>query len=120
MYSSIQITGLDIVDGKVEGDGEECWDGGGGGALSEEAWPSIILAPVVSYKFSFLLFLFSPCFLFKIVHKPMFYMCKTSLIMYISHVIINALSAHIIHINLNTIFNTYVEVRMTVLPKQFT
>ena len=46
MYSSRQITGLDLVDGKVEGDGdgEECW--GGGGVLSEEAWPSRILAPV--------------------------------------------------------------------------
>ena len=29
--------------------------------------------------------------------------------MYIYHELINALSAHIIHINLNTIFYTYVE-----------
>ena len=31
MYSSRQITRLDLVDGKVEGDGdgEECWGGGG-------------------------------------------------------------------------------------------
>ena len=34
MYSSRQITGLDLVDGKVEGDGEECWDGWGGGGES--------------------------------------------------------------------------------------
>ena len=31
------------------------------------------------------------------------------IIMYIYHVLINALSAHIIHINLNTIFYTHVE-----------
>jgi len=31
------------------------------------------------------------------------------IIMYIYHALINALSAHIIHINLNTIFYTYVE-----------
>ena len=38
------------------------------------------------------------------------------IIMYIYHAFINALSAHLIHINLNTIFYTYVEH----LPKQFT
>ena len=31
------------------------------------------------------------------------------IIMYIYHALINALSAHIIHINLNTIFYTHVE-----------
>ena len=31
------------------------------------------------------------------------------IIVYIYHALINALSAHIIHINLNTIFYTYVE-----------
>ena len=37
--------------------------------------------------------------------------------MYIYHALINAMSAHIIHINLNTIFCT---MWRTVLPKQFT
>ena len=36
--------------------------------------------------------------------------------MYIYHALINALSAHMIHINLNTVFYTHVEH----LPKQFT
>ena len=31
------------------------------------------------------------------------------IIMYIYHALINALSAHIIHINLNTIFHAHVE-----------
>ena len=31
------------------------------------------------------------------------------MIMYIYHALINALSAHIIHINLNTIFYTHIE-----------
>ena len=31
------------------------------------------------------------------------------IIVYIYHALINALSAHIIHINLNTVFYTYVE-----------
>ena len=35
------------------------------------------------------------------------------IIMYIYHALINALSAHIIHINLNTIFYTYVEASTT-------
>ena len=39
------------------------------------------------------------------------------LIMYIYHALINALSAQMIHINLNMIFYTHVEL---VLPKQFT
>ena len=65
MCSSRQITGLDLVDGKVEGDGEECWDGwGGGGVLSEEAWPSRILAPMrytggLSWSLISFLFFFS-------------------------------------------------------------
>ena len=37
------------------------------------------------------------------------------IIMYIYHALINALSAHMIHVNLNMIFYTHV-----VLPKQFT
>ena len=42
--------------------------------------------------------------------------CMIIIIMYIYHVLINALGAHMIHINLNTIFYAYVEH----LPKQFT
>jgi len=34
---------------------------------------------------------------------------KTATIMYIYHALINALSAHMIHINLNMIFYTHVE-----------
>ena len=46
-----------------------------------------------------------------------FLLCSNHLIlMYIYHALINALSAHMIHINLNTIFYTHVEH----LPKQFT
>ena len=46
--------------------------------------------------------------------------CLTStetIIMYIYHTLINALSAHMIHINLNMIFYTHIEHS---LPKQFT
>ena len=39
------------------------------------------------------------------------------IIMYVYHALINALSAHMIHINLNMIFYTHVDI---VLPKQFT
>ena len=42
------------------------------------------------------------------------------IIMYIYHALINALSAHMTHINLNTIFYVYTRGACTVLPKQFT
>ena len=41
--------------------------------------------------------------------------------MYIYHALINALSTHMIHINLNTIVYTHAEDNpTTMLPKQFT
>ena len=40
--------------------------------------------------------------------------------MYIYHALINALSAHMININLNMIFYTHVEHSPSLLPKQFT
>ena len=39
----------------------------------------------------------------------MFYNSMIIIIMYICHALINALSAHLIHINLNRIFYTHVE-----------
>ena len=50
----------------------------------------------------------------KSFHKEAF----SIIIMYICHALINALSAHMIRINLTTIF--YTDVESTVLPKQFT
>ena len=43
------------------------------------------------------------------LHKLIIIIILILIIMYIHHALINALSAHIIHINLNTIFYTYVE-----------
>ena len=43
---------------------------------------------------------------------------STLIIMHMYHALINAMSAHMIHINLNMIFYTHVE--HIVLPKQFT
>ena len=42
------------------------------------------------------------------------------IIMYIYHALINVLSAHMIHINLNIIFYIHVLMQSIVLPEQFT
>ena len=43
-------------------------------------------------------------------------MQNITIIMYIYHALINALSAHIIHINLNVIFYTHAEHSPTIVP----